>query len=116
MVSRTRYHWNLRYDDPLMAPEVFDSVLRVMRIWQRRWPNRYDGGLAEGSALGLLNVSMVCMGHDQWWAHQWSTRFARALAVSSRVRVEQVVDPAPADLHETRVRPGRFGNPSSTVD
>jgi hypothetical protein len=105
-LRRTAYRWQVSFDDPLMAQEVYDDVLDVITRWCQLKPTKFSDGWVRGAALGVLEVGILCTARDQWQAHANAMKFAKGLAVNARVSVRQLYDPDPATLdpHKHRGR------------
>jgi len=93
MWRRTAFRWTIRYDDPLMAAEVADRVAEVIATWQQLYPKIYSDGWMTGSALGIIQVGMVVFRRDRWECDRAARRFAGALALRAKVRVQEVWRP-----------------------
>lgn len=95
---RTAFTWTIHYDDPLMAGEVVDRVKAALALWQARKPLVYSDGWIGGAEFGLLQVRLTVTRRDRWECSRRAREFARALAVTARVRMVEVCDPDPDNL------------------
>lgn len=107
-MSRTRYTWTVRHEDPLMAVVVVDDVARVCDLWcaiDRRTSTFRDVAVG-GERLGLTTLSVTVCARDRWASHRRAMEFAQAIAAVAHVSLTVLTDPSPSRLkpHDHRGR------------
>lgn len=98
MWRRTAFRWTIHFEDPLMASEVEERVADVLATWQELYPKIYSDGWMAGSALGVIQVGLVVFRRDRWDCDRAARKFAGALAIRARVRVQELWRPEQANL------------------
>jgi hypothetical protein len=104
---RLRFTWTLTFEgDKLMASEVLPDVERVMAFWTSHpaHPGKFVDLSISGVNLGIMQVEMTVIGHDQWWCSRRADWISRALQSAARVRSVETSRPVRATLppHEHR--------------
>lgn len=104
---RLRFTWTLTFEgDKLMASEVLPDVERVMEFWTHHpsYPGKFVDLSISGVNLGIMQIEMTIIGHDQWWCLRRADWISRALQSAARVKSVETSRPARSTLppHEHR--------------
>lgn len=107
---RLVFTWTLTFSgDVLMASEVEPDVRRVLAFWTNHpnYPGKFIDLHIGGVILGIMQVRMTIIGHDQWRCRQRAEWISRALQSAARVSRVEVQYPAQATLPPHQHRGGR---------